>query len=143
MREFDWKLSCSEETPKKWVSTTTKQFGIGQTAAGILFRRGVRTTDQINKYLHGKYEHMYNPYLFKDMLKAVTRILRAKKKKEKVFVHGDYDCDGIMSASLIAMMLENLGLKNAEIFIPSRSLGYGLSNDAVKKAIKMKWYYYE
>jgi single-stranded-DNA-specific exonuclease len=91
----------------------------------------------IKKFLHGSYENLYNPFLFVDMLKTVTRILYARDHKEKVFIHGDYDCDGITGCAILQMAMEEIDVKSIP-FVPTRDLGYGLSVEAVDQAHKEK-----
>jgi len=133
MREFDWKTTVVS-TPRSKVSAIKKQLGLGRVAAEILCRRGISNPAQAQKHLQGSYQDLYDPYLLNDMPKAVERILLAKNRQEKVFIHGDYDCDGITATALVKMMLENIGLTNSVAFVPTRELGYGLSKAAILKA---------
>jgi len=135
IRTFDWKPLYTKALSKTKVAKIKKDFKLSKIAAEVLLKRGLENPQQIKKYLYGKYSDMYNPYLFKDMLKAVQRITEARDHKEKVFIHGDYDADGVISTALVKMMLENMGMTNVEAFVPSRAMGYGLSNEAVKKAV--------
>jgi len=133
MREFDWKTTVVT-TSKTKVSAIKKQLGLGRVAAEILCRRGISSPSEALKHLQGDYQDLYDPYLLNDLSKAVERILRAKDRQETVFIHGDYDCDGITATALVKMMLENIGLTNSIAFVPTRELGYGLSKAAVVQA---------
>ena len=135
MRIFDWKPIHTGDIPVKQVSAISKQFKLSRVAAEILLRRGITNKDTINKYLHGTYANMYSPYLFKDMLKAVVRIKRAKEKQETVFIHGDYDADGILSTAIMKMTMDTIGVK-AIPYVPDRALGYGLSKESIAQAIE-------
>jgi single-stranded-DNA-specific exonuclease len=121
-KEFLWKPMTSSPLSKRSIHLITKTFNISKTSAEILLRRGVSSTQDVKKYLYGKYEDLHNPFLFKDMMKAVARVLKAVDKKERVMIHGDYDVDGITSTALITMMFENLGHSNIRPFCPPRSL---------------------
>ena len=133
MREFDWKTSVVT-TPKSKVASLKKNLGIGRVAAEILCRRGVTDLKKAQKHLQGSYADLYDPLLLPEMSEAVQRVLIAKNRQEKVFIHGDYDCDGITATALVKMMLENIGVNQSIAFIPTRELGYGLSTYAVKQA---------
>ncbi len=73
----------------------------------------------------------FNPFDFKDMDKAVNRIIQAIQKNEKIYIYGDYDVDGITSVSLLYLALSELGA-NIDYYIPLRDDGYGLNKDAIK-----------
>lgn len=135
MREFDWRPFRADRPKTSLVSKISKAFGIGRVAAEVLVRRGFSTSKTIHKYLHGGCKDLYDPFLFTDMNKAVGRLLLAKDRHESVFIHGDYDCDGVVGAALVKMLCDELELA-AEAFVPSRALGYGLSREAVQGAIK-------
>lgn len=73
----------------------------------------------------------FNPFDFKDMDRAVKRIIKAIQKNEKIYIYGDYDVDGITSVSLLYLALSELGA-NIDYYIPLRDDGYGLNKDAIK-----------
>jgi len=137
IKEFRWN-KFSDATPTKHaLAKTRKSFKLSRIGAEILWRRGV-TPSGMKKYLFGSYKDLYSPYLFKDMMKAATRILQAVRDQEKVMIHGDYDVDGITSTALLKMMFDNIGVTNVRPFCPTRAMGYGLSKSAVELAIKEK-----
>lgn len=77
---------------------------------------------------------VHDPFLLKDMDKAVARILKAIKKKEKILIFGDYDADGVPATALLSTVLEWIGHINFSIYIPDRhNEAFGLSNEAIKK----------
>jgi single-stranded-DNA-specific exonuclease len=145
MRNFDWKPLSISTLPQSIISKICKQFKLSKIGSEVLLRRlvssGLMTKgyDQsvIKKFLSGSYNDLYNPFLFSDMLKALTRILSAVKNKEKILIHGDYDVDGIMSVSLIKYMFDNMDYYNVKTLCPTRSLGYGLSKNVIKMAIRI------
>ena len=78
---------------------------------------------------------MHDPFLMKDIEKAVDRIQRAVEKREKILVFGDYDVDGTTSTALLVLVLQELGL-NPEFYIPNReNEGYGLSITGINLAV--------
>ncbi len=125
---------------KKWVLSSlpkeelTNQFSeFPPLLASLLFSRGKITQEEIDMFLFPDYARdIHDPFLFRDMERAVERIFHAIEKNEKIIVHGDYDSDGVCSSSLLMTVLEALGSKNHEIFLPHREKeGYGLSGKSV------------
>lgn len=96
----------------------------------ILFNRGVNTEKEINDFLDEVGE-VYNPFLFKEMDKAVDLIIEHIKKGNKITIYGDYDADGVTSSAVLFDVL-NLFKANTEVYIPHRVYeGYGLNEDAL------------
>ncbi|MDO8183560.1 MAG: single-stranded-DNA-specific exonuclease RecJ [bacterium] len=77
---------------------------------------------------------VHDPFLLRDMDKAVARILAAINHKEKILIFGDYDADGVPATALLATVLQWIGHTNFSIYIPDRhNEAFGLSSDAIKK----------
>jgi single-stranded-DNA-specific exonuclease len=102
----------------------------------LLYNRGLKTQTAIDEFFNPDYEgDLHDPFLMLGMEKAVKRIFKAIKKKEKIAIFGDYDADGVCGTVILKTVLEALGAKEIDVFIPNRMLeGYGLNNEAVKKA---------
>ncbi len=101
--------------------------------AEMLVCKNIIDIDEINNFFNPSLKNSHDPFLFKDMEKAVLRIVKAIENKEKIVIYGDYDVDGTTSTSLLY-----LGLKKIDAFvnyhIPHRMIdGYGLSSTAVKQ----------
>ena len=101
----------------------------------LLWDRGLKTQKAIDEFFNPDYEEdLHNPFLMKGMKKAVSRIKKALKNKEKITIFGDYDADGVCGTAILSEILNALGT-NPGIFIPNRNKeGYGLNLNAVKKA---------
>jgi single-stranded-DNA-specific exonuclease len=110
--------------------------------AQLLFARGIDTKEKTENFFYPKLETLHDPFLIKDMKKAVKRIDEALKKKEKILVYGDYDVDGATSVALVYSFLEKLIITTANsdaagtptlgFFIPDRYVdGYGLSKRSI------------
>ena len=99
----------------------------------LLFYRGLTSASEAEKFLNPDFEKdAHNPFLMKDMDKAVTRILQAIEKKEKIIVYSDYDADGVPGAVVLSDFLKKIGYQNFEVYIPHRHLeGFGLHIDAI------------
>ncbi|OHA56833.1 MAG: single-stranded-DNA-specific exonuclease RecJ [Candidatus Vogelbacteria bacterium GWA1_51_14] len=77
---------------------------------------------------------IHDPFLLKDMDKAVERIFAAVKNNERVTIFGDYDADGVPATALLATVFTWIGFTNFGIYIPDRhNEAFGLSNEAIKK----------
>lgn len=101
--------------------------------AQLLFNRGITKEQDIQAFLHPDYNlHIHDPFLFRDMKKAVERTLCAIVRCEKIVVHGDYDADGVCSAVLVHDAIKQLG-GTIEAYLPHREKeGYGMNAETVK-----------
>lgn len=102
--------------------------------AQLFYNRGIESPDAAERFISPSYiRDSHDPYLMADMDKAVERILRAIKKKEKIMIHGDYDADGVVSTVLLYEVLKKF-TPNVDYYLPSRQQeGYGLSLETIKK----------
>ena len=98
----------------------------------LLFSRGIRTKKEIREFIDPNYEEDLNdPFLFDDMEKVVRRIEKARDKKEKVVIYGDYDADGITASIIMKETFDTLGI-DSFVYIPDkRTEGYGLNESAI------------
>src|SRR5256885_5147247 len=102
----------------------------------LLLIRGYVTPDEAKQFLRPKLDKLHEPLEFLSMDKAVDRLARAVKEKELVFIHGDYDVDGICSTTILTRVIRMLG-GNAIPFFPRRiEDGYDLSDAAVNAALE-------
>lgn len=107
--------------------------GISPRLAELLYARGAKTEEEMQRFLHPSEDDFCDPMLLPDMDKAVERIQKAIEHGEKVCVFGDYDADGVCAAAILTHALKSLG---CDVFyeIPSRhEEGYGLSLNAVER----------
>ena len=104
----------------------------------LLALRGVTEESAIHEFLEPDYEKLHDPFLFKDMQKAVQRINRAILKQEKVAIYADYDADAITACSVLYLALKKLGLTPVS-YIPDRfTEGYGMNQEAIRKLAEDK-----
>jgi single-stranded-DNA-specific exonuclease len=103
----------------------------------LLKNRGIPESEY-SKFLNPSYEdHLHDPYLLKDMERAVTRIREAIDRQEKIVIYSDYDCDGIPAAVIMNDFFVKIGYENFVVYIPDRhDEGYGLHMDAIGEFIK-------
>ena len=95
--------------------------------ASLLIQRGIETFDQAKAFFRPSLDDLHDPYLMKDMAKAVSRIERAIGNNENIVVFGDYDVDGTTAVSLVSSYLRSF-YPNVATYIPDRyAEGYGIS----------------
>jgi single-stranded-DNA-specific exonuclease len=100
----------------------------------LLSNRGIDTKEKADAFLNPNYEkHIHNPFLIKDMEKAVLRILAAIKGNEKIIIYSDYDHDGIPGGVILHDFFKKIEYENFSNYIPHRHLeGYGLHIEAIE-----------
>lgn len=114
----------------------TIELGISKILAQLLINRGIYTVDQARAFLGSGLEKLFNPWLMKDMDKAVERILQARSKNEPILIYGDYDVDGITGTTVLVLALRKMGCQ-VSYFIPHRlEEGYGLNKEALERAVE-------
>lgn len=113
------------------VKSLADALGVLPTTAKLLFTRGLRTAEEATVFLKQAETSLHDPFLLKDIERAVARILEALEKGERIAIYGDYDVDGVTSVSLLYTYLSRLGA-DIGYYIPCRSReGYGLSTSAI------------
>lgn len=119
------------EVENEKVESIKEKYKISELLATILVSRGIVEDKQIKVFLEPTRNDFYDPFLLPDMELAVSRIIKAIEKNEKIVIYGDYDVDGITSTSVLKMFLEERGLNIAQ-YIPNRlDEGYGLNKNAI------------
>jgi len=102
--------------------------------ATLLIQRGIETFEDAKNFFRPSLEHLHDPYLMKDMDKAVARIEAAIENQENIMVFGDYDVDGTTAVSLVSSYLKS-HYPNIATYIPDRyNEGYGISYKGIDYA---------
>ena len=106
--------------------------------ARLLYSRGIATAEDAEKFLNPSYDaHTHDPFLMKDMEKAMARILQAIQGNERIAIWSDYDADGIPGAVVLHDFFKKLGYANFENYIPDRrDEGFGLNNGGIEVLAK-------
>ncbi|MDA1477407.1 single-stranded-DNA-specific exonuclease RecJ [Bacillus changyiensis] len=126
-------------TDTKKAKSLSEQLEITPLAASLLVMRGYDTADKAASFLYGKDAEFYDPYLLKDMEKAVQRIKQAIAKHEQIMIYGDYDADGVTSTTVLLQTLKKYSAE-VDFYIPDRfKEGYG-PNEAAFRQIKEQGY---
>lgn len=121
---------------KRWVKTTVdiakvnllqQQLKIHPIFCELLVKRGIETYEEAKRFFRPQLSYLHDPFLMKDMDKAVSRIAKALTNKEKIMVYGDYDVDGTTSVALIYSFFKPM-YPDIDYYIPDRYIeGYGIS----------------
>lgn len=126
------------EADERLAEEMALKTGVSKSITRILISRGIDTEKKISEFLNPDIKNLNNPFLLKDMDKAVIRIENAIENNEKIAVYGDYDVDGITGVTILLMYLKS---KNADVFfyIPDRLKdGYGLNFDSMREIKEKK-----
>ena len=116
------------------VTYLQHQLRVSPLIATLLVQRGIETYEQAREFFRPELKDLHNPYLMKDMDKAVQRIEEALAANERILVFGDYDVDGTTSVALVSAYLKTLH-SEIDTYIPDRyGEGYGISNKGIDYA---------
>jgi single-stranded-DNA-specific exonuclease len=109
------------------VARLAEELKIDKVLANLLVQRGVNTYEEAKKFFRPSLDDLHDPFLMKDMDKAIIRLEKAIKNNEKILVYGDYDVDGTTAVSLVYTFLKNHH-SGIDYYIPDRYIeGYGIS----------------
>lgn len=124
----------ADEPDKEQVAHVEGVLGVSALLAKLLVQCGVRSFDEAHAFFRPDLNHLHDPFLMKDMDKAINRIVSAISAQEKVLIYGDYDVDGTTAVSLVYTFFRQY-LKNIDYYIPNRyTEGYGVSTAGVDYA---------
>ena len=133
---YNWQFAPQVEDAD--FTKIAKKAGLGPEAARLLFSRGIKDEDSLTRFLAPSLDDLHDPYLLHDMDKAVNRIRRAIEQGEFILVYGDYDADGMTSASILKETLEQLGAE-CLVYLPNRFTdGYGPNASVYKYFIEQQ-----
>ena len=126
----------AKDVDKQLVKGLSESLGIDEKLAILLIQRGITNYDEAKDFFRPSLSHLHDPFLMKDMDKAVDRVQRAINDGEKILIYGDYDVDGTTAVALIYTYLKNLvNKKKIEFYIPDRyEEGYGISYKGIDYA---------
>ncbi len=136
--EKRWKILQPDE---ERTDSLQKSLKINRSLCGILAERGYDDFEKAKKYFRPELSHLHDPWLMKDMDKAVERVRTAFEQKEKILVFGDYDVDGTTSvASMYKFLSKIYDPSLVDFYIPHRYReGYGVSKMGIDFAHENKF----
>ncbi|OQY02046.1 MAG: single-stranded-DNA-specific exonuclease RecJ [Bacteroidetes bacterium 4572_117] len=130
--ESKWVFKQDGNTDK--VENLSKELNVSKIIANMLVQRGIESFSEAKTFFRPELSHLHDPYLMKDMDKAIARLNKAIDNNEKILVYGDYDVDGTTSVALVYLFLKEIH-KNIDYYIPDRyTEGYGISYKGVEFA---------
>ena len=113
------------------VRRMAQELGRSEILSVLLYNRGYTKAEDAMHFLRFEEADLHDPFVLADMHKAVERVLRAVADGEKICIYGDYDVDGVTSASMLYLYLQGLGA-DVVVKIPKREgEGYGVSCTAI------------
>ncbi|MBQ8071519.1 MAG: single-stranded-DNA-specific exonuclease RecJ [Bacteroidales bacterium] len=125
MRENRWIVKPVVD--QEAVARLSAELGVDPVLASLLVQRGVTTFEEARSFFRPDLAELHDPFLMKDMDKAVDRLRKAIISGEKILVYGDYDVDGTTAVSLVYSFVKKL-TPNVDFYIPDRyDEGYGVS----------------
>ncbi len=124
------------------VAAIASHIGISPVLANLLVQRGIDTVEKAERFFDPQLAYLHDPFLMKDMDRAVARVEQAVERNERIMVYGDYDVDGTTAVALVYKFLRQIGHTNLMFYIPDRyTEGYGISRKgidiAAKKGVKL------
>lgn len=133
--EKRWILNTAPDTEE--VEKLSRELSIERPLAALLINRGIRTKEDAELFFNPDITKLHDPFLMKDMDKAVDRLSKAIIDNEKILIYGDYDVDGTSAVALVYSFLKEIigsDYKNyIEYYIPDRYLeGYGISYQGIE-----------
>ncbi len=112
--------------------TLAAELGVSPFVAKLLVNRGLKNVSEAHAYLYPQFDALHSPFKLANMDKAITRIKRAIKLGEKIYIYGDYDADGTTATAVLYNAFRHIDMP-IEAYIPNRFTdGYGLSKKTVE-----------
>ena len=132
MDNLEWKPAPAPDFQE--VGRLSQDTGLSPLVASLLSQRGMSTSESVHDFLDPNRDKLHDPFLMKDMDKAVGRIMKAIERKERIMVYGDYDVDGTTSVAMVSSFFRGLQVPLVS-YIPMRyGEGYGVSPKGVERA---------
>lgn len=127
-----WVVKPKNDTEK--INKLRNELGVSPVIAGLLWNRDISTFEQARAFFRPSLDMLHDPFLMKDMDKAITRIEQAIGNKEKILIYGDYDVDGTTAVSVVYSFFRDFH-SGLEFYIPDRyQEGYGISMKGIDYA---------
>ncbi len=128
---MDYRWTYKPMPPQPEVAALAAAIRVNYPVAALLLQRGISTYSEAKSFFRPSLQDLHDPFLMKDMDKAVTRLEEALGQNETIMVYGDYDVDGTTSVALFYGFLQNLH-SNLLYYVPDRyAEGYGISRQGL------------
>ena len=131
---YRWNFVEPTNKQDEEAKALSKALGLHPILGRLLVNRGITEVGEARRFFHPQLNELLDPFLFRDMDKAVDRLNLALARKERIMVYGDYDVDGCTAVALVYKFLEQY-YSNIDYYIPDRyEEGYGVSIQGVDYA---------
>ena len=125
---YNWNIRCLTAVEQETQLQLERELNISSAVARMLVVRGMQTADEARAFVRPSLDKLHDPFLMKDMDKAVERLHQAITQDEKILIYGDYDVDGTTAVAVMFRFLSPLA-SCLDYYIPNRyTEGYGLSS---------------
>lgn len=131
--QLRWKIKSADEQK---VNALQRELKVHPALCRMLVSRGIENYSQAEKFFRPQLSELHNPFLMKDMDKAVNRITQAISNNEKILIYGDYDVDGTTAVATVFSFFKEF-YPNVEYYVPNRyTEGYGISKQGIDFAVE-------
>jgi single-stranded-DNA-specific exonuclease len=131
---YKWKYEPHTQEQQEAAERLSDELNISPIISGMLIKRGISDVQEAKKFFRPQLHDLHDPFLMRDMDKAVDRLNEAMGHKQRILVYGDYDVDGCTSVALVYRFLQQF-YSNVDYYIPDRyEEGYGVSKQGVDYA---------
>ena len=142
--QYNWSIRHLTAVEQELQQQLERELNISSAAARMLVVRGIQTADAARAFVRPSLDKLHDPFLMRDMDKAVERLHRAIAQNEKILIYGDYDVDGTTAVALMYRFLEGVQSPiadcqspNIDYYIPDRyTEGYGVSTQGIDYAVE-------
>lgn len=131
---YDWSYNPPSKVLLRRAKEMATELKISPVVARVLLERGIDNAHDARKFFRPQLTDLHDPFLFRDMQRAVERLNQALGRKERILIYGDYDVDGCTAVALVYRFLQQYS-SNIDYYIPDRNEdGYGVSRKGVDYA---------
>jgi single-stranded-DNA-specific exonuclease len=131
---YKWNYQTITQEQEELSRTLAKEMGISPILGHLLALRGITTAHDARQFFHPQLSRLHDPFLMKDMDRAVGRLNSAMGRKERILIYGDYDVDGTTAVALVYKFIQQF-YSNLDYYIPDRyNEGYGISKQGIDYA---------
>ena len=110
---YNWNIRCLTAVEQETQQQLERELNISSAAARMLVVRGIQTADEARQFIRPSLDKLHDPFLMKDMDKAVERLHKALTQGEKILIYGDYDVDGTTAVAVMYRFLSGIGNRTA------------------------------
>ena len=118
---YEWRYNPPSDAEQQLAEKMAEELKISPVLARVLIGRGIDSVQEARHFFRPQLTELHDPFLFKDMQKAVNRLNEALGHKERILVYGDYDVDGICSSYILKHTIAYLG-GLVDVRLPDRVL---------------------